>query len=78
MGKDKAERERQKKQAKKKDGVKGEKNVEYTQIQGTRTNNHGNQALNFNPSCSRYYGNLSIRNPRPILWPFSEALDLTS
>lgn len=40
---------------------------ECTQIQGTLTHNHGNGVLNFNPSCSRYHGHLSIRTLRPPL-----------
>lgn len=47
----------------------GEECEECTQIQGTRTHNHGNQALNFNPSCSRYHGHPSIRTPHPLRTP---------
>ncbi len=64
---------------------RGKECEECTQIQGTLTHNHGNQALNFNPSCSRYHGHLSIRTlppllhtHHPILWPFIGALDPSS
>lgn len=62
---------------------RGEEWEECTQIQGTCTHNHGNQALNFNPSCLCCHGELlicSLPPPpthHPILWPFIEPLDLS-
>lgn len=52
-------------------GAGGKECEECTQIQGTLTHNHGNQALNFNPSCSRCHGYLSIRTLPPHTIPSS-------
>lgn len=61
MGKDGAEKDKKRGNER----GRGKECEECTQIQGTLTHNNGNQALHFNPSCSPYHGNLSIRTLPP-------------